>query len=378
MRRALPRNPRVTWPIDLVRRLVSGGSLNLDGVGGGRVCPVSYRVGPERLRRSEDGDPVDTLFVVGGLYGNPHALAAVEARAAQEPAGPKARVVFNGDFNFFNASPEAFAQVNEAVQQRHTATAGNVEIEVATPSDGSCGCAYPAYVSDGAVERSNEIVAQLRATASSPDFAGLTGWLSRLPKFLTVRVGQLRVGVIHGDPDTLAGWAFSVEALDPPDTELQRSLGCADDPTFKSTTEEAVRSYFEHAAVDVFACTHTCLPFAQLFDTTRPAGAGLVVNNGSAGMANFSGTSFGLMTRLSTLPHAPKDALYGVQLGDVRVDAIPVRFDHDAWMADFLARWPPASPAHTSYFGRISTGPQFTVRQAARRGVAVAGSGVGE
>jgi hypothetical protein len=92
--------------------------------------------------------------------------------------------------------------------------------------------------------------------------------------------------------------------------------------------------------VDIFACTHTCLPFAQRFPGAgrgrgkkkRTAGQGgggeggegeggvtlwgeqagaisytldghndgIIFNNGSAGMANFEGKKWGLVTRISS------------------------------------------------------------------------------
>ena len=89
--------------------------------------------------------------------------------------------------------------------------------------------------------------------------------------------------------------------------------------------------------MDIFACTHTCLPFAQRFPGAgrggrggkkRTAGQGgggegggvtpwgeqegaisytvdgqndgVIFNNGSAGMANFEGKKWGLVTRISS------------------------------------------------------------------------------
>src|SRR5690606_22904340 len=63
----------------------------------GRVCPLRYRYGAEALAAASEL-AAETLYVVGGLYGNPFALDAVEALAAMEP-GP-VRIVFNGDFNW--------------------------------------------------------------------------------------------------------------------------------------------------------------------------------------------------------------------------------------------------------------------------------------
>lgn len=87
------------------------------------------------------------LYVVGGLYGNPFALAAVEERSARERGS--ARILFNGDFNFFNVALSDFSTLNESISSRHMATAGNVEMEISSEHSGAlgCGCGYPSYVS---------------------------------------------------------------------------------------------------------------------------------------------------------------------------------------------------------------------------------------
>lgn len=133
---------------------------------------------------------------------------------------------------------------------------------------------------------------------------------------------------------------------------------------FKPTSEALVEEFFRAARVDVFASTHTCLPFAQLFGDDEKA----IINNGSAGLPNFKESTFGLMTRLSSSPVVPIDSLYGAQLNGLRIDAIPVKFDSVAWKKRFLELWPEGTPAHLSYYRRISFGPNFTLEQAARRG----------
>jgi hypothetical protein len=48
----------------------------------------------------------------------------------------------------------------------------------------------------------------------------------------------------------------------------------------------------------------------------------------------------------------------------VHIDALPVAYDRDAFLARFLARWPEGSPAHASYFGRIERGPDYALESA--------------
>jgi len=42
----------------------------------GRICPLRYRYGPAAIARAPER-PAETLYVIGGLYGNLPALAAV-------------------------------------------------------------------------------------------------------------------------------------------------------------------------------------------------------------------------------------------------------------------------------------------------------------
>ena len=83
---------------------------------------------------------------------------------------------------------------------RAICTAGNVEREIASSSDDGCGCGYPDYVSDAAVERSNEIIRGLKSVRSSvAEGQQVADWLENLPAFARVDIGGLNVGIVHGD-----------------------------------------------------------------------------------------------------------------------------------------------------------------------------------
>ncbi len=264
----------------------------------GRSCPRHYRYSPAVFARAADLE-ARSLYIVGGLYGNPYALEAVFSMARRE----NAVLVFNGDFNWFDVEPAEFESINETVLQ-HAVLRGNVETELAGEDAGAgCGCAYPEWVGDAEVERSNEILGRLRGTARG--FPDLRARLGGLPMHLVAEVGGLRVGIVHGDAESLAGWQFSQETM-------------RDRP-------ERVGALLAGSGVDVFACTHTCLPVMQEFTTTR--GTALVVNNGAAGMPNFRDTHFGLATRIAST--ASTHALYGTRIGAAVVEAVPVRYDHD-------------------------------------------------
>ena len=306
----------------------------------GRVCPLDYNYEPSVLARAADF-AADTLYVVGGLYGNTAALAAIEHMAARESLKPE--IVFNGDFHWFDADPDWFAQIERGVVP-FRALRGNVETEVARPGDigAGCGCAYPDSVSADVVTRSNEILTLLQQAA--PPAARQR--LGALPMHFVAQIGALRVGIVHGDAATLAGWRFAQDELDNPN----RQAWFAD--------------VHGKAKVDIFASTHTCL--AALRDFTLPGGRLTIINNGAAGMPNFAGHLCGIITRIATTP-SPHKPLYGLQRDDVHIDALAVEYDTEAFLARFLKRWPQGSPAHESYYKRIVGGADYTVAQARPR-----------
>jgi hypothetical protein len=306
----------------------------------GRVCPADYRYPPSVLARAPDFS-TEVLYVVGGLYGNLAALKVVERLACRERRS--VAIVFNGDFHWFDAAPDWFAAIEKGVA-RHRAIRGNVETEIARTGDigAGCGCAYPESVDDGIVARSNEILGELRDAANA---AALVSRLAALPMHLVAQVGALRVGIVHGDAASVAGWRFAHDALDGP-----ANARWLDDVRTQSN-------------IDLFASTHTCL--AALRDFALPGGQLTVINNGAAGMANFSGSHAGLISRIAAVP-SPHPALYGMQRGGVFVDAIPLHYDLDEFLGPFLRRWPEGSAAHMSYFRRIVGGPDYALARAFR------------
>jgi hypothetical protein len=305
--------------------------------GAGRLCPADYRYPPSVFNRPAEL-AADVLYVAGGLYGNLSALNEIERLAAHEGA----TVVFNGDFHWFDAEPGWFAEVARRVA-RHHAIRGNVETEIARTAGigAGCGCAYPASVDEDAVRRSNEILVDLRRTADA--LPGSAKRLAALPMHLVAQVGGLRVGIVHGDAAALAGWSFAHDALD--DAATPAML-------------DAVR---RTARVDVFASTHTCL--AALRDFALRAGRLSIINNGAAGMPNFSGLRGGLISRIATTP-SPHRRCYGIARDGIFIDALPIDYDHDRFLDRFLARWPRGTAAHASYFERLMSGPGHRMAQA--------------
>jgi hypothetical protein len=299
----------------------------------GRSCPLSYHYGAAALAH-EAALSVDTLWVAGGLYGNLLALERLLERYADEP-GSKA-LVFNGDFHWFDV--EDFAAVDDAVHAQWV-TRGNVETELAAPAAGAgCGCGYPDWVDDGTVERSNRILERLRNAARGHPPA--LARLAAAPMHLVAEVGGERVAVVHGDADSLAGWAFSQEVL------------------ATAQGRQEARARFDVARVRVFASSHTCLPVLARFPGGR-----LIANNGATGMPNFRGTRFGLATRISVRRGNP---VYGGRAGALFVEAVALDYDAAAWERRFLEQWPPQSDAYLSYYRRIVGGPDYRIEQALR------------
>lgn len=305
----------------------------------GRTCPLYYRRQPEALARAPDL-VVDRLYVAGGVYGNLEALETLAALAGEEAA----TLCLNGDYHWFDAASDWFARV-EAEASRHVRTAGNVEYELAQPSDAGCGCAYPETVPAAFVERSNHIMLALQQAAG----AGERAALANLPLDLRIDVGDLRVAVIHGDPESLAGWELAVEAAE-------------GDP---AGFAERVADWFRRSEVDVIACAHTCLPHAHRL--VVDGRARVVINNGAAGVGNFRGDPRGLVTRIA--PEASAAALHGTELDGVVVEAVPLAFDVAAWRERFERLWPAGSAAALNYADRIVAGPHFARERALGAGI---------
>lgn len=315
----------------------------------GRETPPGYAYDPAVFRRAPDLE-AETLYVVGGLHGNRHALDAVEAMMMQEArhrAVP--RIVFNGDFHWLDVDPPTFNEIDRRVMH-HVALRGNVETELAALSGKhGCGGGFPDCIEDAVVERSNRIIERLRATAMRNPVQ--RGALGMLPMHAVARVGEARVGIVHGDAESLAGWGFSSTALRDP------------------ASHAALAMLFAVAGVDVFASSHTSLPaFHRL---TGAECKGMVVNNGLAGMPNFRATRHGVATRIAVTP-APEELpvlhqeMVSVDGGSVYVAAVAVCYDNADWRRHFLWNWPPGSAAHQAYWLRIVSGPNYDYGQAYR------------
>ena len=321
--------------------MISAGKLSATGLHSpGRNCPLHYRYRPEdfAVPAPVHLQALEVLYVVGGLYGNDLALERVLELFDAERG--RKRLVFNGDFHWFDADPTTFAHVQRGVLA-HGAMRGNVETELAgedQSGDAGCGCAYPEWVGDGVVERSNRILGRLRLATTAPQRAEL----SALPMWLRADVGELRLGLVHGDATSLAGWGFAQEHL--------RDAG----------HRAEVARWLDRAEVDAFACTHTCLPVFHAVPAPSGQHARWILNNGAAGMPNFRGNTAGLLTRIAVEPFTGPERQFGVAIGHgVAAEALAIDIDAHQWRARFEAQWPAGSDAHMSYFDRIVRGPAY-------------------
>lgn len=303
----------------------------------GRSCPLHYRYQPERLMASAETWDADIVYVAGGLYGNPRALDTLEAIvAAERAAGLRVRLLFNGDFNWFNADDRLFEQINRRVLA-YDAMLGNVEYELANPSEGAgCGCAYPDFVNDQVVARSNRIMDRLQAVAAR--HPSIQQSLGDLPRWRSLILGGLKVLVLHGDPESLAGWGLAHEQL-------------------QAGSDGQLVDWFRRTGADVMVATHTCLPV--MWSATVDGRPRCMINNGSAGMGNLQSDSRGLVARLAhgqgcvTTPGA---ALASRTVASVEVSLVPLAFNTAAWLAEFDQLWPTGSDAALSYRDRIEHG----------------------
>jgi hypothetical protein len=312
----------------------------------GRMCPLHYRYEPKAFASAAAADltNLDVLYVVGGLYGNVLALREV-MRVFDQESGRKA-MIFNGDFHWFDIDPDTFAEVQSKVLSFH-AIRGNVETELAdrTASENvGCGCAYPSWVDDAIVDRSNQILMRLKQDLTPT----IQTQLGALPMWRRADVAGFKVAVVHGDATSLAGWGFAQEQLR------------------ETSHHQQVARWFEAAEVDAFASTHTCLPVFQAMANPSGPNSRWVFNNGAAGMSNFKGNQAGHFTRISQRPLIAGASNLGIQTGHVFVDLVAIETDQNVVQAQFLSQWPEGSDAHHSYYARLCAGPAYAEHQVIR------------
>ncbi len=129
------------------------------------------------------------------------------------------------------------------------------------------------------------------------------------------------MGISHGDEKLIGGWDCSRESLQ--DVLRQDELDCS----------------MAENDLDVFTTTHTCAP------AVLTLARGAFINNGAAGLPNFRGSATGWSSASPRRIPTPCSAASG----RLHIQAVPVRYDHDASLAWFDGLWDASSPAAISY-----------------------------
>ena len=145
-----------------------------------------------------------------GSTATSEALDAVERLASAERA--RVTLVFNGDFHWFDAESAWFAELDRRVARLRRSAATSRPRSHGRTSRRRLRVRLPETVDDGVVQRSNLILGELRTIATT----GVQERLATLPMHRVAQVGELRIGIVHGDAAALAGWRFDPAALDDP------------------------------------------------------------------------------------------------------------------------------------------------------------------
>ena len=262
----------------------------------------------------------DALYVVGGLYGNSAALDAVEATG-----GSRA-----GDVADRLQRRLPLVRCGAGVVRRDRCGASRA----IAPSARQCRDRdrAPAATSARLRLRLSGLGRRRRGAAleRDPDRASPDGGNSR-PRVGTAgplcrctswrRSAELRVGIVHGDATALAGWALRAR-------RARRS----------GRSRPRLATVRRTAGVDVFASTHTCLAVLRDFRAARRAADG--DQQRRRRHAEFLRLRASGWSRASARPPAPHQPLYGLVRDGVHVDALALAYDHAAFLARFLARWP--------------------------------------
>ncbi|WP_028331073.1 hypothetical protein [Brachyspira alvinipulli] len=299
------------------------------------TCPSDYYLSKSSFQNSLFIEsPV--IYIIGGLYGNIESLKEINNMTKAEK---DVLLVFNGDMHWFDIRAEDFQAV-EDMSENSQKLLGNVERELFREGNMGCGCSYPSYVSDDIVNRSNIIHEKLKKVMDYlPQYKNI---LSKRNKDIVLEMMGQRIAVTHGDEKSLSGWECSAEYLE------------------KEERQEELENWFIENNINILASTHTCFPAAVKLKN------GIVINNGAAGMPNFKGKIYGLITRISSFIN--KNAIYRDKINNLYAEAVPVIYDNDKFLKWFDDVWPLESEASLSYRDRIVNGTEYGIEKALIKG----------
>jgi diadenosine tetraphosphatase ApaH/serine/threonine PP2A family protein phosphatase len=217
------------------------------------------------------------LAVLGGVYANAEALAAVLADARRRDAEA---VFCLGDLGGFGAHPD---RVFPLLRQHGVRVVrGNYDEAVATAA-ADCNCGYTD-------PRDNHYARISYAYTVAHTSAANRAWLATLPGHRRIALGPHRVLMCHGSPRRINEFLWESTT---PDGLLRRLLAA-------------------HAA-DVLLCTHTGLKWRRALN----GGAAHAVNVGAVGRPENDGTPDVWYALLTAEP-------------ELEVEFVSVAYDHEA------------------------------------------------
>lgn len=286
-------------------------------------CSIDYFLSKDWARHSKPVDE-EVIYIIGGLYGNIFSVETFNRMAKEEASAPL--MIFNGDMHWFDVEYDDFMTVEN--NTHGIKLLGNVEFELPTsPEKADCGCNYPPDVDEGTVARSNVIHSSMKKNLKEKE---ILKELEQREKTAAITAMGVRIAITHGDEKSMSGWE------------------CARDALQKEERREELDIWLRENQIDILVTTHTCLP------AITAIGDSVVSNNGSAGMANVQGKTYGLITRIAKTPHSKAVATKRVK--DVYVELVKVEFSIEKFVEFFDNRWPEGSPASVSYRDRIVEG----------------------
>ncbi|QCD53148.1 calcineurin phosphoesterase [Campylobacter sp. RM16192] len=256
----------------------------------------------------------DELWIAGGMYGNIYAIEKLNEVALGKT------IVYNGDLHWFDASKESFDKVEE-LSKDSIKLNGNVEVELKRVENLGCGCNYPSYEQEVIVKNAELIHARLKSIGS--DFSIFEDRKTTMH----VNVAGVKVAITHGDEKSLNGWGFDHEVLK------------------TKTRQDEIFNWFQKTKFDIIATSHTCKAAVLNFSNK------VILNNGSAGMPNFSEFVSGLVTRIASTPN--EKALFRSKIGDVFAELILLKYNKKEFLRYFEELWSEDSAASISYKARI-------------------------
>jgi predicted phosphodiesterase/pyruvate-formate lyase-activating enzyme len=224
-------------------------------------------------------------LVFGGPYGNLQATQAVLAEAARRDI-PAARIICTGDIVAYCGDPAA--TIDLARRAGIHVVMGNCDEQLAQGAQ-DCGCGFPA---GSACERLSSAWFAYADTQVERD---ARAWLGTLPRRLDLRIGGLRLAVIHGSVSRINQFVFA------------------------STAAAIKRHAIDVAAADGVIGGHCGLPFSQSIDGRLWHNAGVI------GMPAHDGTPrswFSVLTPVN---------------GGLHIEHCALAYDHAA-AADAMTR----------------------------------------